>query len=1133
MKTGPSTLLLLWTLILMTSLAVSFPLLGQTSTQSPRDTLIQAIKEHAQQDAKFERTRENTSGLNSLFGKEAAVVGVPLQEVVKIYEEAYAVAKPGEQWRRFIKPELGWATAFILFILLLFRDVLKETLTNLIKWARDQLYKQLAGHRIFRRKALRHYRRALIQKYQQLIVPFRPGRPLLIHEIYVPLKARGTINTDQIDAYRAIADQKRLMVIGAPGSGKSMLLRQIALSYAEGRLAYIPYQPVTIILELNRLNETDKSLQDHLVEILRLNDFPHAENFVNVSLERGTLMLLLDGLDEVNSSKREQVVTQIKNLLDTFERCRAIITCRSAVYRNDFAETVNQTLELVEFNDQQIQHFLRAWQPSMPAGKSTEQLLRTLHDRPLLMALARNPLLLTIIAYLYADTEFVLPHSRAEFYAQATDVLLRQWHTERNHYRAPQKGLVLQHLALFNQDSGVQGAQDRRSIDLATILEEIKRVLPDLNLPDDEAMALLDELVERSGLLLSIDGGTRYQFAHLTLQEFFAAMALRDEANGLLRRFERDPDAWRETVKLWCGLDHDSTGLIKAIYTDDPVTAFECLADAQKVDPTLAEEMIMAFKTRLGVADSDGDAVIHAFAVVASDQLRPRGEAVFAFLTDTLTTAQESPKRMAAATALSLTNLPGAAQELAKHYTSEVDVRPQLVRMGDIAVPMLTTLAQQGSTNALDDLHAIGTSQAAGALVALLWHPDNDLEIKAAGHLGALLSQPTVEDGLRDYPLTEEQRRAPWLEWVWEPFDEPTQSALPVIAGRIAYLIKRAIAEKSLEATSHIDPRIIIPLIVQDWPKNFHYITRLEDEALHIIQQISILNSLSTDSFTDLYEVLQSLPYIDHETENLIDELIVKSLQRIKDHQILILFHCLDIANRFDLFGRLCRSGHRRRIFFLSVPVATINDWKNISRPLNYSFNESWHYRAILLLAGALSLISITGVIADFLQSPILITWKNGLLIYLFISVLSSWYMMWRGVEIYEGEFEPSDLWISFISPGILLFYPFISIFDLITNVWEQKKITANMISSSIGSSFDLEEVMCLMLSCGFTPGIVYSTSSLLLKYFPLQILVGAWLTLIVLIGELLWIGHRKMRLVQNPLRGILDKSQKITWLFR
>ena len=103
-------------------------------------------------------------------------------------------------------------------------------------------------------------------------------------------------------------------------------------------------------------------------------------------------------------------------------------------------------------------------------------------------------------------------------------------------------------------------------MDFQTVLAEVKQVLPKVDLdPSKDAKPLLDEIVKRSGLLLAIDGGERYQFAHLTLQEFFAAEALVNDEQGLLARFRDDPDGWREVVKLWCGLGIDCTALVRGV----------------------------------------------------------------------------------------------------------------------------------------------------------------------------------------------------------------------------------------------------------------------------------------------------------------------------------------------------------------------------------------------------------------------------------------------------------------------------------------------------------------------------------------------------------------------------------------
>ena len=130
-----------------------------------------------------------------------------------------------------------------------------------------------------------------------------------------------------------------------------------------------------------------------------------------------------------------------------------IITCRVAVYDNEFADVVDKTLEIVEFSDHQIQQFLSAWQARDAAREVRRAVAAGMRERPRIMSLARNPLLLTIIAFLYSDPKFILPHSRAEFYQKATTLLLELWHQEHNRYRMREKRAVLQHLALQFQDS--------------------------------------------------------------------------------------------------------------------------------------------------------------------------------------------------------------------------------------------------------------------------------------------------------------------------------------------------------------------------------------------------------------------------------------------------------------------------------------------------------------------------------------------------------------------------------------------------------------------------------------------------------------------------------------------------------
>jgi hypothetical protein len=402
--------------------------------------------------------------------------------------------------------------------------------------------------------------------------------------------------------------------------------------------------------------------------------------------------------------------------------------------------------------------------------------------------------------------------------------------------------------------------------------------------------------------------------------------------------------------------------------------------------------------------------VTQAFAAVASDQ-RPRGRAIFRFLVETLTTTQDPATRTVAAAALAMSNLPEAARELAQHYHTIREVRPQLGRMGDIAVPILAVFAQQGAVEALDDLQNIGTPQAARAFVPLLWHEDTTLTTQAAFHLGALMSQHAVENALRNYPLRDEYWKATWFEWVWEPFSEPIDSSLPIITGRIAYLIEQAIQKGDVKTAVKVDQRIIIPLAVRYGITRGQFIEfeipdETEDTIISSFQMlgITINKNHHNKHYIRLIDIVNTLPdeLLSHESsQRTLMKAACLTLIRIKAKSTAMLLELLDPKEMFVLLRSL-----------VNITKPTLNDWRNIYRPITYNFEQSWHYRAILFLAGLISVFAVSEIVYNLSQSWNIISIQT-FLIYIISGVwlLFGWFFIWKGIEgEFEGKFSPDAL---------------------------------------------------------------------------------------------------------------------------
>ncbi len=418
-----------------------------------------------------------------------------------------------------------------------------------------------------------------------------------------------------------------LALIGAPGTGKTTLLRHTTLRMCSHRSSRRPL-PVLLYLRDHAaaiVERPDIGLPE--VIVTRLGHLREQEppGWFDRQLRRGRFVIMLDGLDEVpREEHRQRVIDWVDQQIAEYHRNDFIITSRPYGYRQ-YPLNSAAVLQVQRFTPEQTVEFVRAWyraadrltdHAAQPRGRP-EALLSQLRRNAHLYELAANPLLLTMIVNVHR-IRGELPGTRAELYAEICRVVL--WRHDYKRSAEPgdgsldgeRKERILRELAFTMMREGTRDLPRSQALDLidaflaprppdgpagtsATSVASVPEPGPDLRAgaPAGEpatgtsANELLMDM-GTSGLLLEREIGT-YSFAHQTFQEYLAAAYIQDhpELESMLTGAVDDP-WWRETTLLYV-TRADPTGIVQACLASGSVPAlalaFDCVDEGRPVSP--------------------------------------------------------------------------------------------------------------------------------------------------------------------------------------------------------------------------------------------------------------------------------------------------------------------------------------------------------------------------------------------------------------------------------------------------------------------------------------------------------------------------------------------------------------------
>jgi hypothetical protein len=461
------------------------------------------------------------------------------------------------------EPLIGAATAGLAGLI---TSVIKEGGSRLFKKADIDLFKGPAFNRAIQKYVQRYADRHGLLK----VACVRMDSPIKLDEIYtaVQLLPRSALryyesteslqelfresgkrgfsfeNAEKQQGITVANQQQYLMVLGGPGVGKSTFLRKMGLealrrhaivTNAQNNLDalkpqdhYYTHACIPVLLELRQFNSQTLSIKEIIAQEFEICGFPKAQEFTELFLQSGKLLVLLDGLDEVPGDTLNHAVTEIENLVHRYGNNRFIASCRVAAYTFGGFRRFND-VAMAAFEDDQIERFIKNWfRKSRDIETETSKRCWELLSSPDYQAakeLAQTPLLLTLLCVIYDEFQD-FPKKRHQVYNEALDVLLRKWASEKRIQRNPiyQELSAELELDLLSEMARSSFVQDQLFFHKQDVIEGIRQFLvSNLNAPTHlDAEKVLKEIEVQQGILVE-RAQNIYSFSHLTFHEYLTA----------------------------------------------------------------------------------------------------------------------------------------------------------------------------------------------------------------------------------------------------------------------------------------------------------------------------------------------------------------------------------------------------------------------------------------------------------------------------------------------------------------------------------------------------------------------------------------------------------------------------------
>ncbi|MEO6693001.1 MAG: NACHT domain-containing protein, partial [Saprospiraceae bacterium] len=359
------------------------------------------------------------------------------------------------------------------------------------------------------------YLQAQTEKYYLTNTFIHRSEKVRFYDMYYPIKATyKKLTTDFSELNDLFDEYKNITIVGSAGSGKTTLMKYIFLNSIK-KATRIP-----ILIELRNLNEYNGDFEKLITEkILKSRIKPNDATFKR-TLESGKFLFLLDGYDEIFSTKKQEINRQIELFVDSYTENRFLITTRPGSGIESFPRFYD--FKVCGLDNEDVDGFITK---IVKEKESEERIIKIIKDpkNQNYIEYLRNPLLLSMFIMAF-ESHPEIPTRKSAFYRNVYDTLYSRHDGITKNSFPREKATKLQRddfekiLSIFSYLSLLEG---KYTFTNEYLSDTIARVKTSTHL-DFKVEDLIYDL--RTSISILILDGFEYYFPHRSMQEYFTSL---------------------------------------------------------------------------------------------------------------------------------------------------------------------------------------------------------------------------------------------------------------------------------------------------------------------------------------------------------------------------------------------------------------------------------------------------------------------------------------------------------------------------------------------------------------------------------------------------------------------------------